>query len=968
MSSDADRWQRVERVLDRALTLEPARWPSVLDEACSGDPELRAEVEALLARLPQASGFLSSPPDAVAAALLQSMTEGEPDPFIGRRIGSYLVDREVGRGGMSRVFLAHRADGAFEQEVALKLLRPGLDSELDLERLRAERQILAKLDHPNIARLLDGGVTDDGFPYLVLEYVNGAPIDRYCTDRALPLARRLELFATVAEATQYAHRNLVVHRDLKPSNIFVTTDGRVKLLDFGLAKLLEQREGGVQTRLTHTGQRWMTPAYAAPEQIRGEPITTLTDVYQLGVVLYELLTGQLPFPLRARSLHELEEVILREEAAPPSSVSAVNRALRDDVDAIVLKALRKEPDRRYASAAAMLDDIERFRDGRPLLARPDSATYRMRKFVGRHRLGVATSAAILALIAGAGIREASLRARAEAEASKARAVEDYLVSVFDVADPFAPPSLRSGDVTARALLDRGAARVDSVLAGHAQNQAELRTVFGRVYSNLGLFEEAASQQRRSLAERRTLYGPRHPAVAEAMDALGQTLAAQDKLDEAEPLLVGALAQRRTFFGNQDTVTAASIDHVAQLRQARNDFAGADSLYRQALAIRRAVLGPRDLGVATSLNNLGLSLFWKGAYDDAEPLYREALAIQVEKLGQDHPYTAQTLQNLAQVQQFRGKIDEAEALYRQSLAAKRKSLGSAHPSVTIGLNNLGAMLIREKGDWEKAEPLVREALALDRQMFGENHANVAASLDNLGTILRDKGDFDEAERTYREALSVNRAVLGPKTTAVALSMNNVGSVLRLEGKPDKAVPFLRDSRDLYASLLGAKHTYTLTVHQSLAQALRESGNLRDAERSFRDVADLVDRDKPAQQPIFIRAQLGLGQTLTAQGRASDALPLLKKSVDMAVAKFGPDHLATADGRFGLGTCLMALGQYDNAEPELRAAYAAVDKKKRSQPRLFARIADALARDYAALGRTAEARHYATVANSQRAVER
>jgi serine/threonine-protein kinase len=963
MRFDADRWQRVEQVLDRALTLEPASWPSLLDEACSGDPELRAEVEALLAKLPQASGFLASPPVGAAAALLQSV-EGGPDPFIGRRIGAYLVEREIGRGGMSRVFLAHRADGAFEQEVAIKLLRPGLDSELDLERLRTERQILAKLNHPNIARLLDGGVTDDGFPFLVLEYVDGAPIDQYCTERALPLARRLELFATVVEATQYAHRNLVVHRDLKPSNIFVTTDGRVKLLDFGLAKLLEPRDGSVHPRLTHTGQRWMTPAYAAPEQIRGEPITTLTDVYQLGVVLYELLTGQLPFPLRGRSLHELEEVVLREEPAPPSSVSDANRVLRDDVDAIVLKALRKEPDRRYASAAAMLDDIDRFRDGRPLLARPDSATYRMRKFVGRHRLGVAASAAIIALIAGAGIREVSLRTRAEAEAGKAKAVEDYLVSVFDVADPFAPPNLRSGDVTARALLDRGAARVDSVLAGHAENQAELRTVFGRVYSNLGLFDEAASQQRRSLAERRTLYGPRHPAVAEAMDALGQTLTAQDKLDEAEPLLVGALAQRRTFFGTEDTVTAASIDHVAQLRQARNDFAGADSLFRQALAIRRAVLGPRDLGVATSLNNLGLSLFWKGAYDDAEPLYREALAIQVEKLGKDHPYTAQTLQNLAQVQQFRGKIDEAEALYRESLAAKRKSLGNAHPSVTIGLNNLGAMLFREKGDWEKAEPLVREALALDRQMFGENHANVAASLDNLGTILRDKGDFDEAERTYREALSVNRAVLGPKATAVALSMSNIGSVLRLEGKPDKAIPFLRDSRDLYASLLGAKHTYTLTVHQSLSQALRESGNLHDAERSFREVADLLDRDKPAQQPLFIRSQLGLGQTLTAEGRASEALPLLEKGVDMAVAKFGADHLATADGRFGLGTCLMALGHYDKAEPELRAAYAVVDKKRRSQPRLFARIADALARDYAALGRSAEAEHYATMASSQR----
>ena len=936
----------------------------MLDEMCRGDPELRAEVEALLAKLPQASGFLSAPPGAVAAALIESTSATATDPLAGRRIGAYVIERELGRGGMSRVFLANRADGEFEQQVAIKLLRPGLDSPLDLERFRAERQILAKLSHPNIARLFDGGVTDEGLPYLVLEYVDGAPIDRYCRDHTLSIAERLELFATVAEATQYAHRNLVVHRDLKPSNIFVTTDGTVKLLDFGLAKLLEQQEEHGDARLTRTGQRWMTPEYAAPEQIRGEPIDTLTDVYQLGVVLYELLTGRLPFPLRDRNLHQLEESVLRAEAAPPSSVDATVRALRGDLDAIVLRALRKEPDRRYPSVAAMADDIRRFRDGRPVLARPDSAAYRVRKFVGRHRLGVATAVAVLVLVLGAGVREASLRARAEAEAAKAKAVENYLIAVFDVADPYAPPSLRSGEVTARALLDRGSARVDSVLAGHAENQAELRTVFGRVYSNLGLYEQAAAQQRRSLDERRALYGPRHPAVAEAMDALGQTLTTQDKLDDAEPLLREALAQRRLFFGSQDTVTAATLDHLAQLRQARSDFAGSDSLYRQALAIRRAVLGPRDLAVATSLNNLGLSLFWKGAYDDAEPLYREALSIQKEKLGADHPYTAATIQNLAQVQQFRGRVDEAEALYRQALAAKRRSLGSAHPSVTISLNNLGAMLVREKGDWEKAEPLVREALALDRQMFGENHANVAASLDNLGTVLREKGDFDEAERSYREALSVNRAVLGPKTTAVALSMNNIGSVLRLEGQPDKAVPFLRDSRDLYASLLGAKHTYTLTVQQNLAQALRESGSLREAERTFRDVADVVDRDKPAQQPLFIRAQVGLGQTLAAEGRASDALPLLTTGVDMAVARFGPDHLVTADARLGLGMCLMALGRYDAAESVLRAAFGVIEKKQRSQPQLFARTAQGLARDYAALGRPDDARRYAGLAAAPR----
>jgi serine/threonine-protein kinase len=959
MSPDARQWQRVEELLDAALTLDPSRWPAMLDETCSGDPELRAEVEALLAKLPEAAGFLSTPPAAAAAALLDATSGSFTDPFVGRRFGPYVIDREIGRGGMSRVFLASRADGEFEQQVAIKLLRPGLDSALDLERLRAERQILAKLNHANIARLLDGGVTDEGLPYLVLEYVDGIPIDGYCRDHALSVAARLDLFATVAEATQYAHRNLVVHRDLKPSNIFVTTDRTVKLLDFGLAKLLEPTQRG-EARLTMTGQRWMTPEYAAPEQIRGEPITTVTDVYQLGVVLYELLTGRLPFPLRDRNFHELEEAVLRTEPPPPSSVDEASRSLRGDLDAIVLKALRKEPDRRYASAAAIADDLQRFRDGRPVLARPDDRAYRVRKFVARHRVGVATTAAMLVLIAAAAVREASLRARAETEARKSKAVENYLVSVFDVADPFAPPNLRSGDVTARALLDRGAARLDSILVGQAQDQAELRVVFGRVYANLGVYDQAASQLRRALADRRAMHGPRHPEVAAAMDELGLTLIQQNKLDEAESVLRDAVAQRREFLGTRDTLTAASLEHLADILRVQYKLSEAEPLYREGLAIRGAVLGPRDVAVAQNLSNLGVLLFVKGAYDEAEPVYREALSIQEEKLGKDHPRTAQTIQNLAQVQQFRGKLDESEALYRRALEAKRKSLGNLHPSVTISLNNLGAMLGRERGKWEEAEPLIREALALDRQMFGGNHANVAAGLDNLGAALREQGKFGEAERANREALAVNRAVFGPNHTTVALSLSNIGNVLRLEGEPVKATPLYREAIAIYATQLGETHTYTLTVHLNLARSLRESGNLREAERSFRNIASRVDSTKPANRAIMVGLNVGLGQTLTSEGRAAEALPLLQRGLEMSIARFGPDNPSTAVARVALGNGFMALQQLGEAQPLLEAAYPVLEKRAQVQPRSAAEAAQSLARLYAALGRPNDARRYEALA--------
>ena len=412
---DAESWRRVEAVLDLVLTRERSEWPRLLDESCSADPELRRQVEALLAQAPHAEGFLDAPPGAVAEALLELTPRGEDGA--GRRIGAFRLVRPAGHGGMSRVFLAERADGLFEQRVAVKLLRADLDTEMDRTRFAAERRILASLDHPNIARLLDGGVTDDGRPYLVLEYVDGQPMDRYCEDRRLGTPERLALFATVAEATAFAHRNLIVHRDLKPSNILVTTDGVVKLLDFGLAKLLEGGAGEVALT-TRTGARWMTPEFAAPEQVRGQPITTLTDVYQLGVVLYQLLTGRLPFAGR-RTLHELEAAVLGEEPPPPS---AIRPALRGDLDAIVLQAMHKAPERRYQSVEALLEDLHRLRDGRPVRARRDTPGYRLRRFVGRNRVAVAAgTAAVLALLAATGFSIAQMR---EARRQRDQAAED----------------------------------------------------------------------------------------------------------------------------------------------------------------------------------------------------------------------------------------------------------------------------------------------------------------------------------------------------------------------------------------------------------------------------------------------------------------------------------------------------------------------------------------------------------------
>ena len=483
---DLDRWRAVERVLDLALAEDPQRWPAVLDASCSGDPELRAEVESLLQHVPNAGRYPLSPPSAIAAAIVAETNGPEHDARdVGRRVGAYRLLQEIGRGGTARVFLAERADGQFEQQVAVKLLRPGLDTELDQARFRAERQILAALNHPNIARLFDGGVTDDGVPYLVLEYVDGKPIDKYCAERGLSFRQQLEVFLPVLDAVQYAHRNLVVHRDIKPSNILVTADGEVKLLDFGLAKLVGAAiEDAVP--LTMPGQRWMTPEYAAPEQVTAGAITTSTDIYQLGAVLYELLAGTPPLGRRDRGMVELEHAILREEPRPPSLKDDAHRQLRGDVDAIVLSALRKEPERRYSSATAFRDDIQNFLKDEPVRARPDTLLYRARKLVRRNAVpAVGGVLAVSALIATTAVsihemRDARReRDRAQQALRRSRASTSFESLIFNLLP------VGGTTFTYDELISRGRQVIEREFRGDAESRMELGIQFAQHYLEQG---------------------------------------------------------------------------------------------------------------------------------------------------------------------------------------------------------------------------------------------------------------------------------------------------------------------------------------------------------------------------------------------------------------------------------------------------------------------------------------------------
>jgi eukaryotic-like serine/threonine-protein kinase len=944
--SDSSELLALLPLLDEALDLLPHERAAWLANLQRTEPARAARLEAMLAteeRLDSA-GFLADLAE-VPAAL--------PFALAGVRLGAYTLERPLGRGGMGTVWLARRSDGRYEGVVAVKLLNLALLDSVGAARFRREGTMLARLGDPHIARLLDAGVTDTGQPYLVLEHVEGERIDSHCDARRLTPEARLGLFMQVLDAVAHAHANLIVHRDLKPSNILVTADGTVKLLDFGIAKLLEDETALEDGALTDQGGWALTPEYAAPEQVTGGPVTTATDVYALGILLYVLLTGRHPTGegSQTRSDHltgiletepsRLSAAVTPEAAtARGSSAERLRRHYAGDLENIVAKALRKDPTERYASIGAFADDLQRYLSHQPVRARSHSLGYRTVKFVRRNRTGVAVAASLLALLAAGAWRERVLRYQAETETRKATEVGDYLVSVFDVANPFSSGPEDGGDVTARELLERGARRVDSSLAGQPEVQAQMRGVFGRAYAGLGLFDESTVLLRQALADHQKLHGDQNLIVAADMDRLGHVLVHRDRYDEAEPLLREALAQRRLLLGSAHSATAETLDHLATLYQRRQDYAAAEPLFREALAIRRGLFADTAAIVGQSLNNLGVLLFAKSAYDQAEAVYREALAIEVRRLGENHPQTAQTLHNLAQTRTRQGKFAEAESLYRRALAAKRKTLGDDHPTVAVNLNNLGSLLL-QLDRVDEAEPVLREALAIDRKTYGEQHSHVAQSLRNLARVMMRTGQFAEADRLSREALAINRTVLGQEHSSIAMNLNDLGNLRRLAGDMPGAVRYFRESIALARRTLGDDHFNTQAIAINLGRALVAPGTVAEAERLLRGASSRLDTANAAHRPWYVNAQSGLGLVLVVQGRAIQARDLLEPVVRMARGQLGEGNVRTADAELALGRALLSARRYADAEPVLRAASAAFEKQRTTQPYFAADAAAALA---------------------------
>ncbi len=918
-------WSEVEPLLDEILELPPGEQGPALERLGERAPAIRAEVERLVRASATPAGFLDGGGMEYAAPLMHLGAVGVVQPS--DRFGPYRIIGEAGRGGMGTVYLAERGE-PYHQRVALKVVRGAfaLDEHL-LRRFAEERQILATLQHPHIAQLLDGGLTEDGLPWLALEYVEGEPIDRYCAQRALSPELRLQLFLAVCDAVQYAHQHLVVHRDLKPSNILVTAEGQVKLLDFGIAKVLEPSAGepGRATpgeALTRTGLRVLTPEYASPEQVRGEPVTVRSDVYSLGVLLYELLTGRRPYRLTDRSPREVERAVLDQDPGAPSSMveaPRLRRRLRGDLDTIVLTALRKEPARRYQSVDRLAADLRRHLDGRPVTARPDTWRYRAGKFVRRHRLPLAAATLVVLSLLG-GLAGTAWQARAAAaEAAKQRAVKDFLIGLFRVSDP---EQSRGREINARELLERGTRRADTALAGSPELQSELLHILGVIHRELGLYGRADTLLGRSVLLARSLREEQSPDLAARLTDWGSVLVRQSRLESADSVLQQALLIRRRRPGAEDSSVAATLRTLGELELQRPENERAESLYREALAIDRRLFGEDNLLAAADLTGLGTALYQADRLREADSAYSTALAIRRRLLDPAHPALLVALHNLALIRADQGELRDAERLEREVLAKRRSLFPQGHVDVALAMRELARFLVdpgRPDRRPVEAESLLIDALAMHRALLGPDHPETIRTLKALAPLRYWEGDLAGAERLFREVLASFRRTLGENHQETAAAMGHVGQVLRARGSYREAEPLLVRALAIRRDLLGDSHSDVALSLASLATLRQEQGDYSAAEPLVREALAISRKLLEPGHPLIAWRLNSLGEVLTQRGRAREAEPHLREALAIRVQKLGSGDRLTAVSRRALGLCLAGLGRHDEAEPLLVESY-------------------------------------------------
>jgi serine/threonine-protein kinase len=918
-------WQLAADILADALELPPEERAQFLAERSGAGSELRAIVERLLAAHDTADpAFLNE----LDEQTIRTVVESAGGALDG--VGPYRFVREIATGGMGQVFLAERRDGQFNQQVAVKLLKRGMDSDAILARFLRERQIVAGLEHPNIARLIDGGIAEDGRPYFVMEYVAGLPITRYCDELRLTIDERLDLFSTVCRAVEYAHRRLIVHRDLKPSNILVTQDGQPKLLDFGIARMLAADDTDSDGEPLTIGTPMLTPEYAAPEQLRNEPVTTVADVYSAGAVLYELLCGRRPFaradavarmqgraapvpPPLSRAAGDTRASPAETDdadaiaAARQTDNTRLRRQLAGDLETIVATALQAAPERRYASAEALREDISRHRQHLPVRARPDSVVYRASRFVRRHRVALVATGAAAILIIAFGVTaavqalriqrqsvELSLeRDRAQREADAARRVSDFLVGVFEVADPLL--ASRGDTIRAADLLDRGARQIDAELSGQPEIQARMLTVIGRAYDNLG------------------------------------------GSDRAEPLVQRAVALQRTVHGDDSEQVVDALQQLAGVQSRRGNLAGAEAALREAIAIqdrRGASLETNDPRTWSLLVDLTGVMHGTGDHRRAGALTAEAVAVFDRMSAESFGASRHALARLAQMLGYSSdQTGRAERVYARLVEVQSAATGPRSAAVADIYSDWGSVRHRQ-GELETADSLV--SLAMDIHA-GIDSTSVAAArtLRSLADIAVTRRDHERSDSLYRRALAIMRAQMGDDHRSVALVLTPLAETLRRRGRFEESVEMHRLAIATYRRLGEEARMYLWPSQWRMGVALYGAGRTAEAVTEYESALRGLLADFPPDYILTANVRRDYGEALVELARYAEAEAALVPAIDVLAARWGDADFRADLARISLGRALHGRGRKDEARAVLAGVVDRLERTRGSQDSIAVR---------------------------------
>lgn len=898
-------WENVKELLYDAMKLPAGQRSHFLDEACSSKPHLRAEVNSFLDAMGEIhSGFMSASP--IDSALLGDVVvPAGAGPFERGMLiaGRYQLDSKLGEGGMGQVWLAEQISPV-RRQVALKLIKAGMYDEHTVLRFESERQSLAIMDHPVIARVYDAGATELGQPYFVMEFVRGRPITEYCDEERLTVVQRLELFMRVCEGVQHAHQKAIIHRDLKPANILVNEIDGVPaphIIDFGLAKAVSASIAP-EGMLTQLGQFMGTPDYMSPEQAGapGSDIDTRTDVYSLGVVLYALLTGAKLFEADSLERLPLDELLrrVREDTPPRPSARVSNdgnraaladarqsepkqlaRQLRGDLDLITMKALEKDRDQRYDSPAEFAADIRRYLDHEPIVARPTSTGYQLRKYVFRHRIGVAAAAGILLLLtAFTAVQELELRRisrerdRANHERDRATRVSDFMTRIFKDSSP---GQARGASATVRDILDKASSDMSAGMTKDPEVQAEMMQVMAATYLNLSMYPRARDLAQNAFNLRRKMLGPDDPKTLQSMAQLGFILDRQGDLDEAAKLESQALDGERRILGPDDPLTIEATDQMGVILVDLGRFAEGEKAARAAADSYTRLLGAESSKTLMARNHLARTLWYETRYSEAEKEYRYLLETDLRVLGPDHPQTLATMSSVAGLLLVQHHPGDAERMYRQVLAGQRRVLGPEHETTVLTLSNV-ATAVLSQGRLAEAERICREALSIQLKTLGPDHQDTLSTELNLADLLRQQGKVTAAETLQRKSLAVEIRVLGPQHPVTLSAQSNLADILIREGRYSEAESIARQSYEAQLQTLGAAHSDTVDSLRILGKAMAHLHRYNEAVKAIQATMDGDDKSNRNENQWAI--WYALACVAVAADRSEDAIGFLHKAMD------------------------------------------------------------------------------------------